>query len=410
MSAFRVLISGAGLGGLCLAQALRRAGIAVHVFERDATPGQRSQGYRLHIGPDGLGALFAALPPELYSLFDATAMKPEPFTTLLDTNLLQRRRGREEEREEERDAEPTLPLPGACAHVNVNRATLRQILLAGLEDVVHFGAPLTCYESDDSGVTAHFADGSSARGELLVGADGLHSPVRRQRVPAARLQDSGVRAIYARVPLAEAMKVVPAGARADVFSVAVDAEKRFLGVGPVVFPTPPPVAAAALAPWVRLEPQADYVVCIIGGRREFFDALNPQARQARGEELQRLALQLLGGWSDEARAIPARGDPSSFFLIEMFTSIPCELPPPRNVTLLGDAIHAMTPTLGRGANVALRDAALLARCLLPVARGEQALASALATYEAEMTRYGFDVVRSSAAMGTRLMGQEPLPT
>ena len=93
----------------------------------------------------------------------------------------------------------------------------------------------------------------------------------------------------------------------------------------------------------------------------------------------------------------------------MQTSIPGPLPASANVTLLGDAIHAMTPTLGRGANITMRDAARLGSQLVSVAEGEQSLVAALREYESEMTRYGFDAVRTSAAMGTRLMGQNPLP-
>ena len=93
----------------------------------------------------------------------------------------------------------------------------------------------------------------------------------------------------------------------------------------------------------------------------------------------------------------------------MSTSIPCEMPPSANVTLLGDAIHAMTPTLGRGANIAMRDGALLGRHLEEVVQGRRPLSDALRAYETDMTRYGFDVVRQSAALGARLMGQNPLP-
>ena len=45
----RVAVAGAGLGGLCLAQGLRRAGLSVTVYERDAALGSRPQGYRLHL-------------------------------------------------------------------------------------------------------------------------------------------------------------------------------------------------------------------------------------------------------------------------------------------------------------------------------------------------------------------------
>jgi 2-polyprenyl-6-methoxyphenol hydroxylase-like FAD-dependent oxidoreductase len=113
---------------------------------------------------------------------------------------------------------------------------------------------------------------------------------------------------------------------------------------------------------------------------------------------------------ENARAIPAHGDPKSFFFLEMYTSVPCLVPKCANVTLLGDAVHAMTPTLGRGANIAMRDGALLAPHLEDVAHGRRPLAHAISEYEAEMTTYGFAVVEKSAAMGIRLVGQNPLPS
>ncbi|MFB4269859.1 hypothetical protein [Nonomuraea sp. GTA35] len=82
--------------------------------------------------------------------------------------------------------------------------TLRQILLTGMEDVVHFGKEFTRYERHGDGtVTAHFADGTSATGDLLVAADGTGSRVRRQYLPHARIEDSVIVAVSAKVPVTE---------------------------------------------------------------------------------------------------------------------------------------------------------------------------------------------------------------
>ena len=405
MAAFTVLIVGAGLGGLCLAQTLRRHGVDVQVFERDRSPWDRPQGYRLHIDADGVTALYESLTPDLYSLFDATSMKALPFTTIVDTTLaVQRRLPSDEHGSTHVPASEGLP-----SHVNVNRATVRQILFTGLDDIVHFGKRLSRYDSDETGVTVTFEDGTTATGDLLVGADGIRSTVRTQRAPQAETQDTGVRAIYGRIPISAALTAVPEQAREDVFTVAVDATKLFLGLGPVVFPTRPDVAAAQFMPAADLRPQDDYVVCIVGGRKELFGHDDAHLLALRSEELQALSVDLLKNWPERTRAIPAHGDPTSFFFVEMFTSIPCTLPTSANVTLLGDAIHAMTPTLGRGANIAMRDGALLGRHLAAVVHGERALPDALSAYEMDMTRYGFEVVKQSAAMGARLMGQSPLP-
>jgi 2-polyprenyl-6-methoxyphenol hydroxylase-like FAD-dependent oxidoreductase len=76
MSRPRVAVAGGGLGGLCLAQGLVRAGVDVRVYERDSAPDVRRQGYRLHMDARAGLALDVCLPPELFRLFLATASRP----------------------------------------------------------------------------------------------------------------------------------------------------------------------------------------------------------------------------------------------------------------------------------------------------------------------------------------------
>ena len=64
-----VVIVGGGIGGLCLAQGLKRAGVSFAVYERDKSPTAREQGYRVHIDPTGSRALHECLPPALWRLF-----------------------------------------------------------------------------------------------------------------------------------------------------------------------------------------------------------------------------------------------------------------------------------------------------------------------------------------------------
>jgi len=405
MSRLKVIVIGAGLGGLCLAQALRRRGIDVEVFERDKTPWDRPQGYRLHLDSDGIDALSQVLTPEIFQLFDATSMTALPFTAIVDPSLAIQRRLPDDEHGSTQDHS----IRGPSSHRNVDRATLRQILLAGLDEFVHFGKTFSHYEIDGSGVTATFEDGTKVRGNLLVGADGIRSRVKRQRVPHAQIQDSGVRAIYGRLPIADAVRLLPKQVCEDTFTVALDSRKLFLGLGPVVFPTRPDTAGLRTMPATQLHPQEDYVVCIIGGRKELFGRDDASLSALNGEDLQKLSLGLMKDWPENARAIPAHADPEAFFFVEMYTSVPCKMPKSPSVTLLGDAIHAMTPTLGRGANIAMRDGALLGNYLEDVARGRRLLSQAMSDYESAMTAYGFDAVEKSAAMGVRLVGQNPLP-
>ena len=65
---FHVGIVGGGIGGLALAQGLKKAGISVALYERDRTPTDRLQGYRVHISPKGSVALHDCLPPDVTAL------------------------------------------------------------------------------------------------------------------------------------------------------------------------------------------------------------------------------------------------------------------------------------------------------------------------------------------------------
>jgi 2-polyprenyl-6-methoxyphenol hydroxylase-like FAD-dependent oxidoreductase len=371
MAILKVLVIGAGLGGLSVAQSLRAQDVDVQVYERDSSPWDRPQGYRLHLEADALNALREVLPAGLHRVFRDTAMRTQPYTTILDTSLGVIKRIPTD------DGQDPEHWPGFQSgepvHCNVDRATLRQILLTGLEDRVHFGRRVTGYDSRPDGVTVTFADGTTAHGDILVGADGIRSAVRAQRAPQAETMDAGVQAIYGRLPWDQAAALVPAQAEAG------------------------------------LRPADDYVVCIVGARHEHWPAGGQDLHSAAPAELQRIAASMLGDWPGAAADIVGHGQPDSFFSVDMYTSVPCPLDAPVNVTLLGDAIHAMTPTLGRGANLALRDGALLGRQLRTIAAGEAPVPAALAVYEAELLRYGFAVVRESVQVGQQRMGQNPLP-
>jgi 2-polyprenyl-6-methoxyphenol hydroxylase-like FAD-dependent oxidoreductase len=91
--------------------------------------------------------------------------------------------------------------------------TLRQVLFTGMDDVVRFDKVFTHYQQhDDGAVTAHFADGSSATGEVLVAADGANSAVRRQYLPHAEVTDAGIIAIGGKVAItAETKPLLPLG-------------------------------------------------------------------------------------------------------------------------------------------------------------------------------------------------------
>jgi 2-polyprenyl-6-methoxyphenol hydroxylase-like FAD-dependent oxidoreductase len=184
-----VMIIGGGIGGLCLAQGLRKAGVSATVYERDESAGFRHQGYRVSLKATGAGALQECLPGDLFALAVATSIRAATRMVVLDEQLRPKL---------ERTLHHDPPGPGG---LGVNRLTLREILLAGLD--VRFGKTFTHYSpAPDGRVAAHFADGTTAAGDLLVGADGTGSAVRRQLLPDAVIDELGW-AIYGRTPFAD---------------------------------------------------------------------------------------------------------------------------------------------------------------------------------------------------------------
>jgi 2-polyprenyl-6-methoxyphenol hydroxylase-like FAD-dependent oxidoreductase len=185
-----VLIIGGGVGGLTLAQGLKQAGVSVAVYERDGTPADRIQGYRVHINPTGSRALHACLPANLFEAFDRSCGRPgRAIRFLTERMVVLLSVGGELVRE--------FDLIGK--HRSVSRITLRQVLLSGLGEIVHFGKTFTHYEERDGRVIAHFEDGTSAEGDVLVAADGGGSRVRRQFLPQAERIDTGVIGIAGKV-------------------------------------------------------------------------------------------------------------------------------------------------------------------------------------------------------------------
>ena len=78
----RVAIAGAGIGGLCLAQGLRRAGIEVAVYEQDPAALARGQGYRLRLDHEGHAALRSCLPDDLFALHESAGIQLRVLSNL----------------------------------------------------------------------------------------------------------------------------------------------------------------------------------------------------------------------------------------------------------------------------------------------------------------------------------------
>jgi 2-polyprenyl-6-methoxyphenol hydroxylase-like FAD-dependent oxidoreductase len=117
--------------------------------------------------------------------------------------------------------------------------------------------------------------------------------------------------------------------------------------------------------------------------------------ERRGDDLARLVAGMTTDWHPSLRRLFELTDPSTCFPVNIKTSVPVDPWPASNVTLIGDAIHTMTPGRGVGANTALRDAVLLCARIIDVANGRLRLVEAVGGYEAKMIKYGFDAVLKS---------------
>jgi 2-polyprenyl-6-methoxyphenol hydroxylase-like FAD-dependent oxidoreductase len=101
------------------------------------------------------------------------------------------------------------------------------------------------------------------------------------------------------------------------------------------------------------------------------------------------------GWSGAFRDLVGLADPTTISCLPIRTSVPIAPWRTGRVTLLGDAIHSMTPYRGIGANVAIKDAARLKRALVAAHCGERDLVDAIHDYETGMLGYGFRAMRNS---------------
>jgi 2-polyprenyl-6-methoxyphenol hydroxylase-like FAD-dependent oxidoreductase len=122
-----------------------------------------------------------------------------------------------------------------------------------------------------------------------------------------------------------------------------------------------------------------------------------------GESIRKVALRMTDNWHPVLRNLIADSDPGRISAVPVLTSIPIEPWEPTNITLLGDAIHTMTPLQGLGGSSALRDAGLLCRELIEAHQRTCTPTMAIRRYEKAMINYSFAAVRRSAWVGRILL-------
>lgn len=326
----KALVMGAGIGGLSAAVALKAAGISCEVFE--AVQEIKPVGAAISIWPNGVKCM------NLLGMGDITETYGGPLrymayqdhrhgktlTRFSLAPLVERTGGR--------------PCP-------VSRSELQgEMLNFWGRDAVRFGKRATRVAEDDDGVTVWFSDGTTARGDMLIAADGSHSALRPyvlgftpERRYAGYVNWNGL------VEIDEAI------APADQWTTFVGEGKR-----------------VSLMPVAR------------GRFYFFFDVPLPAGLAEDRSTLKADLSRYFSGWAAPVQALIAHLDPATTNRIEIHDIEPFDRLVRGKVALLGDAGHSTTPDIGQGGCAALEDAVVLGEAL----RDGGDIAAALRQYEA----------------------------
>lgn len=404
-----VLIIGTGPSGLLLAHALKKAHIPFQLFERDSALNVRAQGYRFRITGEGVLALQENLTTEHFALLKRScgANLNNPSVTNLDSVT-------------------AIPVPGGppprrmdgpeplCA----DRKVFRSMLARGLEPDIAFDHELTHYTLSSSGdsVTAHFAQGVSATGSLLVAADGAWSRIRRQYLPDFIPLDTEARWLYGKTPLTPSFREAfnPAALRAmTLVSDRRAAVPVTLLLEPILFDRSLPPANDG-----GVDLPADYIYWVLGSRADHLDTSSLGSKPS-AEACAALARELVQGWHPSFQALFATQDESQTSILRIGTMMPT-LPvwKASRVTMVGDAVHCMSPTAGIGASTSLRDAAFLGKTLAEnwetMIRTEErekaeeaGVVKSVERYETAMREWAAEAIEMSAMGGRKMFGMRP---
>jgi 2-polyprenyl-6-methoxyphenol hydroxylase-like FAD-dependent oxidoreductase len=386
---FHVVVIGGGTGGLCLAQGLHQAGVSVAVYERSRVRTERLQGYRVHINPDGSRALYECLPTVLWEKFVATCGELNGAFGFVDEQL------RELMVIGDDIPAGTVSDP-TRAHHSVSRITLQQVLSSDLDGILHYGKQFKRYERDPGGgITCFFEDGTTAKADVVVAADGANSRVRAQYLPHALREDTGILTVVGKFPLtADVRRELPPRLCDGPNSVMPPRACGMFVAPQVIDEGVAENDMTAEYDPVHFDNTSSYLMWAYAAARDRY----PDAGvlpEMDGAALKHTVAGLMDGWNPVLRRLVDESPVETVTLLPIKTSVPVKAWASTNITLLGDAIHSMTPFRGIGANTALRDAKLLSRNLGAAARGDVPLSRAIEDYEREMRRYGFAAVRAS---------------
>jgi salicylate hydroxylase len=333
MPQHKVLIAGAGLGGLAAASCLMKAGHDVEVYEQ--APQLAEVGAGIQVSANAMHVLRHL---GLEKAVTSVGVAPGAYVFRLhDTGEVIQRFPLSEEHER---------INGA-PYTQLHRADFHEILATRAReykpDVIRLNRTAVGYTETEKGVSLRFSDGSSAHGDILIGADGLKSAVRRQMsgdAPATYTGDVAWRVIVPieRLPknlLEPVMSVfMGPGGHAVCYYVRGGALVNFVGI--VETDQPSEESWTVKMPWTQLK--ADY-----------------------------------RGWHPIIQTVIDAAEKDQCYLWSLFSREPIHNWSTGRVTLLGDSAHPTLPYLAQGAAMAIEDGAVLARALEMIDDVPQAL-------------------------------------
>ena len=311
----KAIIIGAGIGGLTTAIALKRAGYQIEVYDR--VKELRPVGAGISLWSNGVKVMnWLGLGDEIHKIggeMNRMTYLSKENELLNDIDLL-----------------PLIDQVGQRPYP-VSRSELQSMLLEQLgKDYVKLETKCIGAKEENNQVTAIFEDGSTATGDVLIGADGVRSVLRNyvtQQKPEPRYADyvnwNGL--VDASPELADKHSwviYVGDGKRASMMPVGGDRFYYFFGV---------PMSKGTV-----VEPQD------------------------RRDELAKL----FQGWPEPVQNLIQKLNPLETNRLEIHDLDPLEKLARGRVVLVGDAGHATTPTLGQGGCQAMEDAEILCRYLV----------------------------------------------
>ncbi|KAK4507778.1 hypothetical protein PRZ48_001513 [Zasmidium cellare] len=337
-SEFHVAIIGAGLSGLSLALALQQQNIRVTLYEGRDAPLDTGGGLMLH--PNGLKALQAI------GVYETLLEKAWPFDNIYVQNGIT---GEILQSIENGSVEKY----GMHA-VRIYRYTLLDQLLNKVRQSgipIHFNRRYSHVVSEtEQEVTWQFTDGGSASASILVGADGLHSTVRKYIAPDVKPIYNGYIILVAAVPTAQL------GLPETDFRTLNDPKSSYPMPGGIVVPQ---LGAFVTAPQTK---SGDEVMITVmrpfpqeAERWTPIDNDKDRLRSMFRENSDKFPQVVQNALSDipdkQLHVWPAYTIP----LLEHWTSVNTGSNPQGRIVIIGDAAHALPPSSGQGVNQAFED-------------------------------------------------------